>query len=154
MILYTICVNTPNDSGTIDFVEGTLFAFALGFFFDEVTKLYSRLILDVVDNRYKGGLVTIRFSNAYNVRQHTSYTNQSYFCIPFLQAVSYFESFDYNRNSDHEPDDRILSYDLLACLAPFLCTLHLEISHEQIVVNYCILTSSDSSAQCLWFCKG
>jgi len=39
MILYTISVNTPNDKGEIDFVEGCLFAFALGFFFDEVIKM-------------------------------------------------------------------------------------------------------------------
>src|SRR5271169_3636140 len=40
MILYTISVNTPNDKGEIDVVEGFLFAFALGFFFDEVIKMY------------------------------------------------------------------------------------------------------------------
>jgi hypothetical protein len=39
MILYTISVNTPNEKGEIDFVEGCLFAFALGFFFDEVVKM-------------------------------------------------------------------------------------------------------------------
>jgi hypothetical protein len=39
MVLYTITVNTPNERRDIDFVEGCLFAFALGFFFDEVTKM-------------------------------------------------------------------------------------------------------------------
>jgi len=39
MIFYTITVNTPNEKGEIDFVEGGLFAFALGFFFDEVVKM-------------------------------------------------------------------------------------------------------------------
>ena len=39
MILYTISVNTPNEKGEIDFVEGCLFAFALGLFFDEVIKM-------------------------------------------------------------------------------------------------------------------
>ena len=132
MVLYTISVNTPNDKGRIDFVEGTLFAFALGFFFDEVAKMYSPLTLDV-DNRYNGGLVMIGFWNAYNVRQHTSYTNPSYLSIPFSQAVSYFESSIISTTIEirtHEPDDRILSYDLLACLAPFLCILHLEVSDE------------------------
>jgi hypothetical protein len=30
---------------------------------------------------------------------------------------------DYNRSPDQGEDDRILSYDILACLAPFLCKL-------------------------------
>lgn len=44
MVLYTITVNTPNERRDIDFVEGCLFAFALGFFFDEVTRLYIILL--------------------------------------------------------------------------------------------------------------
>jgi Na+/citrate or Na+/malate symporter len=39
LVLYTIAVNTPNLRGEIDFVEGFLFAFVFGFFFDEVTKM-------------------------------------------------------------------------------------------------------------------
>jgi hypothetical protein len=39
IVFYTISVNTPNDKGVIDVPEGFLFAFALGFFFDEVTKV-------------------------------------------------------------------------------------------------------------------
>jgi hypothetical protein len=38
-VFYSISVNTPNDKGVIDVTEGFLFAFALGFFFDEVTKV-------------------------------------------------------------------------------------------------------------------
>jgi hypothetical protein len=39
IVFYSISVNTPNDKGVIDVTEGFLFAFALGFFFDEVTKV-------------------------------------------------------------------------------------------------------------------
>jgi hypothetical protein len=39
MVFYTLSVNSPNERGNIDFVEGALFTFALGFFFDEVTKM-------------------------------------------------------------------------------------------------------------------
>jgi hypothetical protein len=39
VLLYTIAVNTPTEKGEFDIVEGFLFAFALGFFFDEVTKM-------------------------------------------------------------------------------------------------------------------
>jgi hypothetical protein len=46
MVFYTITVNTPNEKNTIDFVEGCLFAFALGFFFDEVAKMYLALKRD------------------------------------------------------------------------------------------------------------
>ena len=41
MVFYTLSVNSPNERGNIDFVEGALFTFALGFFFDEVTKMLS-----------------------------------------------------------------------------------------------------------------
>jgi hypothetical protein len=41
MVLYTISVNTPNEKSTIDAVKGCLFACALGFFFDEVAKMYT-----------------------------------------------------------------------------------------------------------------
>jgi hypothetical protein len=40
VLLYTIAVNTPTEKGDFDIVEGFLFAFALGFFFDEITKMY------------------------------------------------------------------------------------------------------------------
>lgn len=40
LLLYTITVNTPNNKGTIEPVEGCLFAFALGFLFDELVKMY------------------------------------------------------------------------------------------------------------------
>jgi hypothetical protein len=39
LVFYTISVNTPNDKGIIDVEERFLFAFALGFFFDELTKM-------------------------------------------------------------------------------------------------------------------
>jgi hypothetical protein len=67
MILYTISVNTPNEKGNIDFVEGSLFAFALGFFFDEIIKMYFQG-RDEIDNRYKGGVMMMGFWNAYNVK--------------------------------------------------------------------------------------
>jgi len=40
MVLYTLSVNSPNAKGNIDFFEGALFTFALGFFFDELTKMF------------------------------------------------------------------------------------------------------------------
>jgi len=55
MVLYTLSVNTPSEKGFIDFWEGSLFAFALGFFFDEVIRIY------------KSGIMMIGFWNAYNV---------------------------------------------------------------------------------------
>ena len=52
MVLYTLTVNSPNGKGNIDFFEGVLFTFALGFFFDEVTKMSppppSRLLSSLV----------------------------------------------------------------------------------------------------------
>jgi hypothetical protein len=45
LVLYTIVVNTPNPSGRFDFVEGLLFAFVFGFFFDEIAKLFFRIRL-------------------------------------------------------------------------------------------------------------
>jgi Na+/citrate or Na+/malate symporter len=65
MILYTISVNTPNDKNNIDIVEGFLFAFALGFFFDEVTKMYPPT--SKAHNSYKGGVYMMGFWNVYNV---------------------------------------------------------------------------------------
>jgi len=47
-VFYSITVNTPNEKGNIDVVEGFLFAFALGFFFDEVAKMY-HLTLQLTD---------------------------------------------------------------------------------------------------------
>lgn len=66
LVLYTITVNTPNDIGKIDAVEGFLFAFALGFFIDEVAKVYDRHRIELI-NRYQGGIVVLGFWNAYNV---------------------------------------------------------------------------------------
>jgi hypothetical protein len=65
LVLYTITVNTPNDKDKIDTVEGFLFAFALGFFFDEVTKMYSHCRIKLT-SRYQGGIVGLGFWNAYN----------------------------------------------------------------------------------------
>ena len=39
-MFYKLSVNSPNEKGNIDFVEGALFTFALGSFFDELTKMY------------------------------------------------------------------------------------------------------------------
>jgi hypothetical protein len=50
IVLYSITVNTPNNIAKIDFFEGALFAFALGFFFDEVIKMYipqNRIEVDI-----------------------------------------------------------------------------------------------------------
>jgi hypothetical protein len=66
LALYTITVNTPNDKGKIDAAEGLLFAFALGFFFEELTKMYSGRRIELI-NRYEGGIVVLGFWNAYNV---------------------------------------------------------------------------------------
>jgi len=100
MILYTISVNTPNDKNNIDIVEGFLFAFALGFFFDEVTKIY------------KEGVYMMGFWNVYNLFLYAVFAGA--FVLRILDFV------DYNRSPDQGEDDRILSYDILACLAPFL----------------------------------
>ena len=52
LILYTIAVNTPNAIGEIDFVEGFLFAFVFGFFFDEISRMYLRsTYVDNVDGK-------------------------------------------------------------------------------------------------------
>ena len=52
LVLYTIAVNTPNSKGNFDFVEGMLFAFVFGFFFDEVTKmLFSHEMVLTVDTK-------------------------------------------------------------------------------------------------------
>jgi len=66
MVFYTLSVNTPNEKGNIDFVEGALFTFALGFFFDEVTKM-SLPPLTSTENSYKNGITMMGFWNVYNV---------------------------------------------------------------------------------------
>jgi hypothetical protein len=53
---------------------------------------------------------------------------------------------DYNRNPDGA-HDRIVSYDLLACLAPFLCTLLPATVLIKTAANSSTSTSSASSAQ-------
>jgi len=74
---------------------------------------------------YKAGLMVIGFWNAYNVSLSDVQTNSKVFlytifaCCFVLRIVDFV---DYTKNpDDNGPDDRILSYDLLACLAPLLC---------------------------------
>ena len=65
LVLYTIAVNTPNSVGSFDIVEGFLFAFVFGFFFDEVVKMLS--LPHKSDCRWKVGVMVVGFWNAYNV---------------------------------------------------------------------------------------
>lgn len=40
LILYTIAINTINDTGDLDIIEGILYLFTAGFIFDEFTKFW------------------------------------------------------------------------------------------------------------------
>ena len=66
MVFYTLSVNSPNEKGNIDLVEGALFTFALGFFFDEITKMCLPSST-WIDSRYKNGIFMMGFWNVYNV---------------------------------------------------------------------------------------
>ena len=124
LVLYTVSVNTPNDKGMIDTAEGFLFAFALGFFFDELTKMYTLMLFELI-SRYEGGIMVVDFWSSYNVYFSLVLINSkmlvyTIFAICFvLRIIDYI---DYTHNPETKPDDRVLSYDLLACLAPFLCS--------------------------------
>lgn len=100
--------------------------------------------------------MVIGFWNAYNVSRSKVQINPKVFlytifaCCFVLRIVDYV---DYTKNPDQtSPDDRILSYDLLACLAPLLCMpLSGPSNPLQTVDNCCTLTSSGSLEQCLLF---
>jgi hypothetical protein len=87
-VLYTIAVNTPNQRGNFDFVEGCLFAFVFGFFFDEVTKMFLLFCEMTLMVRYKVGVMVVGFWNAYNVcLSFYGLADCSYSCILFSLPV-------------------------------------------------------------------
>lgn len=89
LVIYTVTVNTPNLTGNFDLIEGLLFIFVFGFFFDEFTKM--SFLTDEVNCRYKVGFMFIGFWNAYNVyRSVLSDISCSY--IPYLSPASDWDS--------------------------------------------------------------
>lgn len=102
LALYTIAINTINRSGDLDFVEGLLYAFTLGFILDEITKIW------------KAGYHIVSFWNAFNWVLYSLLITS--LALRFV-AFSKHPDVDGERGKFNE-----LSYNFLAFSAPMFWT--------------------------------
>ena len=109
LILYTIAINTINNTGDLDVIEGILYIFTAGFIFDEIGKLW------------KVGRYYIGFWNVFN---STLYTLLVVSFITRMLALGY-DVGDAERDRFND-----LSYNFLAFSAPmFWCRLLLYLDN-------------------------
>lgn len=102
LALYTAAINTINRDGDLDFVEGLLYVFTMGFLFDELTKFW------------KAGYHILGFWSAFNAVLYG---------LLMTSLVLRFAAFTH---APVAPGDEagpreglnILSYNFLACCAP------------------------------------
>lgn len=106
--LYTAAINTINRDADVDFVEGLLYIFTLGFIFDEVTK------------GWKAGYHIYGFWTAFNVVLYSLLMTS--LAIRFVALSKPFGSSPDGTPGDVKDDPRkfynTLSYNFLACCAP------------------------------------
>jgi hypothetical protein len=95
--LYTGAINTINPTGDLDFVEGLLYIFTLGFICDELGKLF------------KIGLSYIQFWNIFNATLYALLLLS--FILRIVALANGIDSIERNRFNE-------LSYYFLACTAP------------------------------------
>lgn len=100
--LYTGAINTINRDGDLDFVEGLLYVFTLGFIFDELTKFW------------KAGYHILSFLNA---------LNGTLYSLLIVSLALRFVAFSKPPAPDGGWGERQMfnemSYNFLACSAPF-----------------------------------
>lgn len=97
LALYTGAINTINPSGDLDFIEGLLYIFTLGFMCDEFGKLF------------KIGRAYIQFWNIFNS------TLYALLVVSFALRIVALAN---GRDSDARSNFNTLSYNFLACCAP------------------------------------
>jgi len=97
LALYTGAINTINPSGDLDFIEGLLYIFTLGFMCDEFSKLL------------KIGRNYIQFWNIFN---------STLYALLTVSFVLRMVALAYGRDSDARSAYNTLSYNFLACCAP------------------------------------
>ena len=97
LVLYTIAINTINNSGDLDVVEGVLYLMTAGFLFDEVSKLY------------KVGRYYIGFWNVFNL------TLYALLCTSFITRMI---ALGHHPGESKRTHFNELSYNFLAFSAP------------------------------------
>jgi hypothetical protein len=97
LILYTIAINTINDTGDVDVIEGILYVFTAGFIFDEASKLW------------KVGRYYIGFWNVFNSTLYALLT------ISFILRLV---ALGHGYGEEKREHFNILSYNFLAVSAP------------------------------------
>ncbi|KAH8891787.1 hypothetical protein GQ53DRAFT_794023 [Thozetella sp. PMI_491] len=97
--LYTGAINTVNQFGDIDIVEGLLYAFTFGFLFDEITKFW------------KAGYHILGFWNVFNLCLYSLLTVS--LVLRFIALGHHVDDSDGVRHKFNE-----LSYNFLAVSAP------------------------------------
>ena len=109
LVLYTIAINTINNTGDLDLIEGILYIFTAAFMFDEAAKFW------------KVGRYYIGFWNVFN---STLYALLTVSFITRMIALGYPNG-DFQRDRYNE-----LSYNFLAFSAPmFWCRLLLYLDN-------------------------
>lgn len=104
--LYTGAINTINRDGDLDFVEGLLYAFTIGFLFDEISKLW------------KAGHHILGFWNIFN---WVLYAFMMISLALRIVAFSKHPSLDSDAQDERERFNE-LSYNFLAISAPMFWT--------------------------------
>jgi len=102
LALYTAAINTINPTGDLDFVEGLLYVFTLGFLFDEIAKFW------------KAGYHIIGFWNVFN---------DVLYCLLMTSLVLRFMALGHHPSGDPKvkgPRENwnTMSYNFLAFSAP------------------------------------
>ena len=98
LVLYTLAMNSVNPGGQLDVIEGFLYAFTLGYMFDEIAKIW------------KAGFAIIDFWSAFNSVLYGLITTSLVF--RFI-ALSHGHG-----GSDMRNHYNVLSYNFLAVSAP------------------------------------
>ena len=109
LVLYTIAINTINNTGDLDVIEGILYVFTAGFIFDEAAKLW------------KVGRYYIGFWNVFNSTLYSLLT------VSFVMRMI---ALAYDLGDPKREHFNILSYNFLAFSAPmFWCRLLLYLDN-------------------------
>ncbi|MCJ1328433.1 hypothetical protein MMC10_005110 [Thelotrema lepadinum] len=109
LVLYTIAINTINNTGDLDVIEGILYVFTAGFIFDEIAKLW------------KVGRYYIGFWNVFN---------STLYSLLIVSFVTRLIALGYDLNDPQREHFNILSYNFLAFSAPmFWCRLLLYLDN-------------------------
>ena len=97
LILYTIAINTINDTGDLDVIEGILYLFTAGFIFDEISKFW------------KVGRYYIGFWNMFNI---------TLYALLLISFVTRLIALGHPYGELKREDFNRLSYNFLAFSAP------------------------------------